>query len=45
MHILDKDTGKELHNIKLPNGVQGVPAVYEADAANTSYFAQQEAKT
>jgi quinoprotein glucose dehydrogenase len=31
MHILDKDTGKELRNIKLPNGVQGVPAVYEAD--------------
>jgi quinoprotein glucose dehydrogenase len=31
MHILDKDTGKELRSIKLPNGVQGVPVVYEVD--------------
>lgn len=31
MHILDKDTGKELRSIKLPNGVQGVPVVYETD--------------
>jgi quinoprotein glucose dehydrogenase len=29
LHILDKDTGKELRSIDIPNGSQGVPAIYE----------------
>ena len=28
---MDKDTGKELRSIDIPNGVQGVPTVFEVD--------------
>jgi quinoprotein glucose dehydrogenase len=31
LRILDKDTGKELRAIDLPNGSQGIPAVYQVD--------------
>jgi quinoprotein glucose dehydrogenase len=38
MHILDKDTGKEFRSIRLPNGVQGVPIVYEVDGRDYAAF-------
>jgi quinoprotein glucose dehydrogenase len=38
MHILDKDTGKEFRSIRLPNGVQGVPVVYEVDGRDYAAF-------
>ena len=31
MHILDKETGKILRTIDIPNGAQGVPTVYEVN--------------